>query len=79
MSKATKICKVCGKPYEYCKTWNSDNRFRWQDVACSHECGMKYFKQIEESRAKKTDTKVAASKPAKKNTKKTDSTPITKE
>lgn len=55
MAKGTRICKVCGKEYEYCKTWVSANKFRWQDVACSPECGAIYFKQIEESRASATD------------------------
>lgn len=56
MAKATRICKVCGKEYDYCKTWLSTNKFRYQDVACSPECGAKYFALIEASRSgKKTD------------------------
>ena len=50
MPKTTKKCKVCGKEYEYCKTWLNTNRFRYQDVACSPECGAKYFEQIAISR-----------------------------
>ena len=51
MAKATRICRVCGKEYAYCKTWVSDNKFRYQDVACSPECGAKYFAMIEASRS----------------------------
>ena len=54
MAKSTRICKVCGKEYEYCKTWNSTDKFRWQDVACSPECGAKYFARIEASRSGNT-------------------------
>lgn len=51
MSKTIRICKVCGKPYEYCYTRNiPDDTFRWQNVACCPEHGMQYFKMIEESR-----------------------------
>lgn len=50
-TKATKICKVCGKEYEYCRTENTNNRFRWQEVACCPEHGAEYFRRIEESRA----------------------------
>ena len=50
MAKATRICKVCGKEYGYCKTWNSPDKFRWQDVACSRECGEQYFRQVLEAR-----------------------------
>ena len=53
MAKATRICKVCGKEYEYCKTWLSTDKFRYQDVACSPECGVKYFEMIEASRSGK--------------------------
>ena len=51
MAKGTRICKVCGKEYEYCHTWNNTNKFRYQDVACSPECGALYFAAIEASRA----------------------------
>lgn len=49
---ATKICKICGKEYEYCHT----NRrvaglFRWQDVACCSEHGSEYLAKIEASRS----------------------------
>lgn len=74
MPKGTKICKVCGKEYEYCKTWNNNNRFRWQDVACSPECGAIYFEQVEAAR---NPVKATTAKSSKKKTKKVaDPTPI---
>lgn len=50
MPKGTKICKVCGVEYPYCKTENRGNRFRYQDVACCPEHGSIYFAKILESR-----------------------------
>lgn len=53
MPKAIKICRVCGKEYEACHTNKSSNgTFRWQDVACSPECGAIYLAQIRASRNK---------------------------
>lgn len=44
MNTATKVCKTCGKTYEYCHTFRRDSGvFRWQDVACSPECGQQYL------------------------------------
>lgn len=55
MSKHIKICRTCGKQYEACRSSHkNDTAFRWQDVACSIECGMKYLKKIEESRKSNT-------------------------
>lgn len=51
MQKATKICRVCGVEYKACHTQaNLDSIFRWQDVACSPECGAIYLAQINASR-----------------------------
>lgn len=55
MATATKVCKVCGKQYEYCHT----NRtvagiFRWQDVACCPEHGSVYLDRILKSRKVKS-------------------------
>lgn len=56
MAKATKKCRVCGKEYEYCHTVRRvPGIFRWQDVACSPECGATYLAQIEASRSVKSD------------------------
>lgn len=49
----TKKCRVCGKDYNVCKNAarNPNNKtFRWQEVACSVECGAEYFRQVEMSR-----------------------------
>lgn len=51
MPLATKKCRVCGKEYEACHTNKSSTAsFRWQDVACSPECGAIYLAQIRASR-----------------------------
>ena len=55
MSNSTRICKVCGSEYPYCKTELHNNIFRWQDVACSPEHASIYFAKIEESRKKTSD------------------------
>lgn len=51
MSKATKICKVCGKEYEYCHTQRTvPGVFRYQDVACCPEHGSIYLSRVIASR-----------------------------
>ena len=50
MDKGTRICKVCGKEYPYCKNWNNNDIFRWQDVACCEEHGREYFAAIMRAR-----------------------------
>lgn len=50
MQTATKICRVCGKKYEACRSAKISNIFRWQDVACSPECGAKYLHKVQISR-----------------------------
>lgn len=58
MPKAKKICKVCGASYEACHTLKRDaDPFRWQDVACSPECGGEYFRRVMESRKPVTKQK----------------------
>lgn len=77
MATATKICKICGKEYEYCKTIKSDpNQFRWQDVACSPKHGQEYLKKIIESRSMDTKEthKPVKGKVSKESTKNTTST-----
>lgn len=68
MPKTTRVCKVCGKEYEYCKTWLNKDKFRYQDVACSPECGAEYFKQIAISRGelKQSEPEMAEVEPAHK-------------
>lgn len=61
MATAIKICRVCGKAYEACHTLKRvAGVFRWQEVACSPECGSIYLAKIEASRAiKPTENKEA--------------------
>lgn len=60
MAGANKVCRVCGKGYTACRTEKSDpSIFRWQDVACSPECGAEYLRRVIESRAPKVPQKKA--------------------
>ena len=52
MAKGTRICKICGKEYPYCRTSRPGNVFRWQDVCCSEAHGQEYFARVLASRAK---------------------------
>lgn len=54
MAKETKVCRVCGKAYTACRTLNTSNVFRWQDVSCSPECGAEYLRKIRLSRESNT-------------------------
>lgn len=68
MASAIKICRICGKEYEACRSANrSADVFRWQEVACSPECGAAYLKKINESRGLAA---VSAAVPKKNNYKK---------
>ena len=52
MATAIKVCRVGGKEYEACHTLKRvAGVFRWQEVACSPECGSIYLAKIEASRA----------------------------
>lgn len=67
MEKGTKICKVCGKVYPYCKNWNSNDIFRWQDVACCEEHGKQYFAEVLAARGEQpVQEEAPKKKPAKK-------------
>ena len=50
MDKGKRVCKVCGKEYPYCKNWNNNDIFRWQDVACCEEHGKEYFAAVMRAR-----------------------------
>jgi len=51
MPKAIMKCRVCGKEYEACRSAKTATGvFRWQEVACSAECGAEYLRRINESR-----------------------------
>lgn len=61
MPKAVKVCRVCGKQYEACRTAKKNiGVFQWQDVACSPECGAEYLRRVNEARnpAPKVEKKV---------------------
>ena len=51
MAIVMKKCRVCGKEYKPCHTVKSGNTFRWQDVACSPECGSIYLSQVNAARS----------------------------
>ena len=58
MSKAIKTCRVCGKKYEGCKTFAKlTDIFRWQEVACSPECGSVYLSRVMEARGLQEEKK----------------------
>lgn len=50
MATEIKKCRVCGATYEACRSPNTKNVFRWQDVACSPDCGAVYLRKIIQSR-----------------------------
>lgn len=62
MATEKMICRVCGKEYQGCCTTKiGTSGFRWQEVACSPECGSIYLAKIEASRAvKPIEKKVTA-------------------
>ena len=52
MATGIKVCKICGKEYECCKTVRHvDGVFRWQDVACCVEHGQEYLSLVLKARA----------------------------
>lgn len=53
MPKATKLCRVCGKPYEACRSLKAAGPFNWKEVACSPECGEEYLRRVIEARTPK--------------------------
>jgi hypothetical protein len=51
MQKSTRIFKICGREYPYCKTAADMGVFHWRDVACSPEHAAQYFREIAVSRS----------------------------
>lgn len=52
MPTAVRTCRVCGKSYEACRTMSkAAGVFRWQEVACSPECGTEYLRRVTEARS----------------------------
>lgn len=63
MAKAIRTCRVCGKKYEACKTFAvPTDIFRWQEVACSPECGSEYLSRVMSARGIKDEKKRSRSK-----------------
>lgn len=51
--KVQRPCKVCGKLYTPCADCEKDkSAFHWRTVACSPECGKKYFEMVMKARNK---------------------------
>ena len=48
--KSTRICKVCGKEYPFCRTERPKGTFVYQEVACCKEHAAEYFASIAASR-----------------------------
>lgn len=49
--KVQRPCKVCGKLYTPCADCENDkSAFHWRTVACSPECGKKYFEKVMKAR-----------------------------
>ena len=62
--KVQKPCKVCGKMFTPCADCERDkSAFHWRTVACSVECGKKYFEMVMKARSKTTAKKKAQVKP----------------
>lgn len=57
-------CRVCGAKYKACKSLHKGDPFNWREVACSPECGTKYFAEVMKSRAANvsSETQVASDK-----------------
>lgn len=55
-------CRVCGKKYEGCRTTSLTGVFRWQNVACSPECGEIYLHDLRVARGEIVE-RVAEKKP----------------
>lgn len=50
MPDVRKVCRVCGGEYVACRSLMRTGEFRWQDVACSPECGTEYLRRVMEAR-----------------------------
>lgn len=58
MPKQTKVCRVCGKTYESCRSIKTGSSvFNWREMCCSPECGQIYFRRVEEARNPAPKTK----------------------
>lgn len=49
--KATRICKICGKEYPFCRSERPKGTFVYQEVACCKEHAIEYFEKVAASRS----------------------------
>lgn len=64
MATAMMECRVCGKLYPACHSLRrGDTTFRWQEVACSPECGAEYLRQILLSRSEEKPAEAQSEQP----------------
>lgn len=58
MPKQIKVCRVCGKEYEACRSIRTGSEvFNWREFACSPKCGEEYLEKILISRNKNNGAK----------------------
>lgn len=50
-------CRVCGAQYRACRNLHKGELFNWREIACSPECGAKYFDKVMKSREISTPEK----------------------
>lgn len=64
MSKTRRKCEICGCEYTVCNTaLNSRDRFAYEKVACSPECGAEYFRRVMAARGELEQPQVEATEP----------------
>ncbi len=80
MPKVTRVCRVCGKTYEACRSTDKiAGVFRWQDVACSLECGAEYLRRVNEARHPAPEEPPRAENAAKRKGKRAAKIPVSTE
>lgn len=56
MSVRTIPCRVCGKMFVPCNKTSSElGAFNYRGVACCPECGIEYFRRVQDARNKSSD------------------------
>lgn len=51
MATTTKVCRVCGVEYPYCRTARPDGLYRWDNVACCPEHAAVFFARVAAARS----------------------------
>ena len=65
-----KVCEVCGKEYDECKSpYIADGFFKWTEVACSPQCAQEYLARLEQPAPEPEVEEKAPKKSGKKTTK----------